>query len=370
MTDDEILKELQDTRGLNKTTLKYYKIDLKIYTDLHKMNLNQLLDEAEEEEEKMVRMRKRKIKKRLLQFLNHLTQENYKPSSIKVMMGHITGFYRTFEIETPKIKLPKIENHETINDIPTKDHIREAIQTRNLKHRAIILFMSSSGTGTYETTKLTVQDFINATWDYHKTDNILEALKILKKKNGIIPTFHLTRIKTNFQYFTFCSPEASEAIINYLISWDDIKPDDLLFKISKDGLGSLFKRINDKYQWGSKGTRRFFHAHSLRKFFATQLTKARIDHLIIEWMLGHSIPPTTAAYYKSDPKELRFQYLQVVDKLSISKVEVHDIKSDDYLKLEKSLEEKDDQIANLYKELELVKQLALNKDFKKDTLQK
>lgn len=40
--------------------------------------------------------------------------------------------------------------------------------------KAIILFMSSSGCARRETLNLTVMDYMNATKEYHNTDNIME----------------------------------------------------------------------------------------------------------------------------------------------------------------------------------------------------
>lgn len=351
MNDEQYLQDLQDSRGLSNITKERYRNDLGHYTNYHKMTLDEVISEAEKEEENRIRMRNRKIKKRLIDFQKYLKNEGYLPSTIKTIMGHIKSFYRTYEIELPLLRTPTVPDNETFHDIPKKEHIKIAASTNNLKHKALILFMSSSGTGTSETLSLTVQDFIRATEKYHHETKINDVLDVLSRKKGLIPFFTFKREKTNYQYYTFCSPEATEALILYLKSRNDSNPDSQLFDITQMGLVKMFQRINDKYQWPRKGSRRFFTAHSLRKFFATELTKTRLDHLIIEWMLGHSIPPTTAAYYKSDPESLRFEYLQVVDSLSISRVEVHDIKSDDYLKLEKHLEERDNEIKDIKSKL-------------------
>lgn len=98
----------------------------------------------------------------------------------------------------------------------------------------------------------------------------------------------------------------------------------------------VFQRINEKYKWGWKKTRRFFHAHSLRMFFATQLTKAGLDYLIIQWLSGRAVPATTATYFKPSPEKLKKEYMKVVDKVSISKVDVYDVKSEEFAQLEET----------------------------------
>jgi len=104
--------------------------------------------------------------------------------------------------------------HERYSDIPTIDDIRQVIEsTSNLKHKAVILFMSSSGSAMNETTSLTVQDFIDATKDYHNSTNINDVLDELEGQKDVIPIFELVRAKTNYFYYTCCSPEATMAIV-------------------------------------------------------------------------------------------------------------------------------------------------------------
>ena len=336
MNDEEYLKELQQLRNLSDSTLNRYKIDLKHYTKYTGMSLEELLEEADDEEEQRIRMRKRKIKTHMLGLQQQLLTYNFEPSTIKTIFSRIKAFYRTYDIEIPQIRTVGKESTETLEDIPTLEHIRVASSTNNLKHKALILFMASSGTGSKETLSITIQDFIDASSDYHHETSIQNVLDVLSNKKNIIPTFHLRRFKTNHNYYTFCSPEASEAIIRYLKTRENLKPESKLFDITGKGLVMVFQRINEKYKWGWKKTRRFFHAHSLRMFFATQLTKAGLDYLIIQWLSGRAVPATTATYFKPSPEKLKKEYMKVVDKVSISKVDVYDVKSEEFAQLEET----------------------------------
>ncbi len=334
MENEGYLKELQQLRNLSNSTLRRYKIDLTHYCKYTGMTLEELLNEADSEEEQRVRMRKRKIKKHLLGMQQEIIDKNFCSSTINSIMSHIKAFYRTYDIEVPIIRSQHVDQTETIEDIPTLEHIRKAANTPNLKHRAIILFLASSGTGSLEMREMTVNDFMKATKKYHYETNINNALNVLKNKKNIIPTFQMKRYKTSYHYYTFCSPEATEAIVDYLLSRENLQLEDLLFDIGQFGLVKMFRRINDRYGWGWKKTRRFFHAHSMRKFFATQLTKAKLDHLIIQWMSGRAIPPTTASYFKADPESLKKEYMKVVDRVSVSKVDIYDVKSEEFAQLE------------------------------------
>lgn len=191
MNDEEYLKELQQLRNLSDSTLSRYKIDLKHYTKYTGMTLEELLEEADDEEEQRIRMRKRKIKTHMLGLQQQLLAYNFEPSTIKTIFSRIKAFYRTYDIEIPQIRTVGKESTETLEDIPTLEHIRVASSTNNLKHKALILFMASSGTGSKETLSLTVQDFIDASSDYHHETSIQNVLDVLSNKKNIIPTFHL-----------------------------------------------------------------------------------------------------------------------------------------------------------------------------------
>lgn len=338
MKDEEYLLDIQDIRNISDATLKKYREDLKHYTTYTEMSLDELLKEAEEEEDNAVRKRKRKIKTHLLGFQRYLKEDlDLQDSTVRSIMSRVKAFYRTYDIDLPQIKTQHVEQTETIQDIPTIEHIRKAASTSNLKHRAIILFMASSGTGSKETLNLIVQDFIDATREYHHEVDPKQALTVLKNKKNVIPTFYLKRFKTGHKYYTFCSPEATEAIVDFLqSSKKELKGENQLFDITQISLVKMFSRANDKYGWGWKKTRRFFHAHSMRMFFATQLTKAGLDYLIIQWLSGRAVPATTATYFKPSPDKLKKEYMKVVDKVSISKVDVYDVKSEEFAHLEET----------------------------------
>lgn len=350
MKDEDYFTEIQTLKNLKPASLNLYKYALKEYTALNNLSLHELLIEAENEEENRIRMRNRQIKKRLIQFQNHLKTNNYQPNSIRSYMSNIKSFYRLYEIELPGISNVTVPQNETIKDIPSIKHVRVAANTDRVKQKAIILLMASSGMGSIELKQLTIKSFIDATSDYHNETSIGSVLKALKTYDDIIPTWLLRREKTNYLYYTFSSPESTAALIEYLETIPDLTNKTLLFPYSENGLVKFFARINDRHDFGRKETRRFFHAHSLRMFFATTLTKAKLDNLIIEWMLGHSIPSTKAAYYKSDPGFLKEEYLKVVNHLSIKEVIIKDRTSEEVKQIVRENEAKDKRLNELEKQ--------------------
>lgn len=330
MEDEEYFHEIKEDRGLKPKTLQLYKLSLTHYTNYNQLSLNELLLEAEKEEEERIRMRHRTIRKRLRNFQTYLKEE-YEPSTINTMMHHVKSFYSHYEIELPsKIKTLTVPIHETKDDIPTMEHVRTAVNgTGNLKHKAIFLFMASSGVSSRELINLTIQDFINATKDYHNSTDINDVLNELQKQDDVIPTWTFIREKVNYEYYCFNSPEATNAIIKYLSSRGPLKPYYQLFKYSQQGLSKLFQRTNERHNWPEKKTRIFFHPHAMRKLFATTLVGAkiegrRLEETFIEWMLGHRIAGSKAAYYKSKPHILKEDYFLFVHELCIREIEFKD----------------------------------------------
>lgn len=63
--------------------------------------------------------------------------------------------------------------------------------------KAIILFMTSNGCAKRETLNITVQDFIDATYDYHHKDNIDDVIEALHGREDVVSSWRLRRQKTN-----------------------------------------------------------------------------------------------------------------------------------------------------------------------------
>ena len=81
MNDKEIIQEFQTTRGLNKKTITEYEYTFRKYCEFQQMTLTELLTEAEQEETQGIRLKNRTIKKRLINWKNHLTT-HYSRSSV------------------------------------------------------------------------------------------------------------------------------------------------------------------------------------------------------------------------------------------------------------------------------------------------
>ena len=322
-SDEKLLDDLTKSRNLSSKTRQGYLNAINVYVSYNKKSFKDLLNEAEKEEESGIRWKKRKLKQRLINFRIYL-QEKYLVSTAKVYFQRIISLYNHFEIEIHKLpplstKSGNIPKPITFEDLPTKEIIRNAVEIANPIMKAIILFMSSSGCARRETLNLTIQDFIDATQEYHNKNDIKEVLNVLRDKDELVPIFRIRRQKTGKFYFTFCSPEASNEIINYLITQNDLKKSNKLFNINLYYLNKNFMEINEELDLGKVGTYNKFRSHMLRKFHASSLYNAENGLSLeeIDALQGRKKDSTHSSYFMENPHNLKKKYVSTLDSLKI-----------------------------------------------------
>lgn len=340
MNDLELIEEFAKARNITARTLYGYRHVFKTYKEYTGKQLTELLKEAEKEEEEGIRWKHRTIKKRLIGYRNYL-QDKYCVSTVKLNFSRLLTFYRHHEIEIhdiPSFNTKNARESTPLNfkDLPDKDIIKHALKIATPIMRAIILFISSSGCARRETLNLTIADFIEATKDYHNSDDIYEVIDILKDKHDVIPTFTLKRQKTGKHYTTFCSPEATSEIINYLLSINKpLKNEEGLFKINLYYFNREFSRLNDLLKLGRRGNYNRFRSHMLRKFHASQLYNDGMSLEDVDSLQGRGKDSTHSSYFMDDPEKLREKYIEHMNAITINlDVNNLDIKSPEYLKLE------------------------------------
>ena len=324
IVDEKIINDLAIMRNLSPKTKQGYFNALNCYIGFNNLGFKSLLEEAENEEIKGIRWKDRKLKQRLIHFRVFL-QEKYLVSTAKVYFQRILTLYTHFEIEIHKLppvstKSSRMSKPITFEDLPTKEIIKQAVEIANPIMRAIILFMSSSGCARNETLKLTIHDFINATYEYHKEKDVKKALIKLSKLDNIVPIFRINRQKTNKFYFTFCSPEASNEIIYFLLDNDSFNKDSPLFDINLYYFNKYFRDINDSLNLGKIGPYNRFRSHMLRKFHASSLynSKNGLSLEEIDSLQGRSKDKTHSSYFMENPNILKEKYINSLDAIKIN----------------------------------------------------
>jgi integrase len=350
--EDPRIQEFLCNRTLAKGTARRYLITLQHYCNATGLTPTELIDQAENEEDLRLRMRERSIKKHFQTFKQYIEDRGFSPLNVSTSFAVIRTWYNDFEIQIPRFKIShKNVRKETIENLPNKDNIKHALKFSNLKFRAIILLMLSSGMGTSEIIHLTYNDFLKSIETYvnHTTDVEEITTKLTQKYNNnelIVGTWHIIRFKTKHPYYTFNTYESIDAILTYLQSDPPKDENSYLFrgiitqtKITSKTFSTYFTNLNKKCGFGIPYRQIFFRSHNLRKFFASTLFKNKIPELVTHHLLGHHIDTITEAYFKADIESLKNQYITCISDLSIKDTEVHTMKSPEFIKVESELNE-------------------------------
>lgn len=379
--EDPKLQQMILRKNLSLSRQKIYRTVLSTIYELTGLTPSELIKEAKHEEKPYIENNQavfldiddRKVKKYLYQYYGYLKTQNISDITIDSYLKTLRSFYNEYEIDLPKnIEIETITELIQEDEKITKKKIRLALETtNNFRNKAIILLMASSGIRSGDIRNFKVSDFINATKEYHNgsIENLLES------KEDIIPTWYFvpkkTRKKGNI-CVTFNTPEASKYIIQYLRKRNNLTPDDYLFeakgkKMGKWGLIELFRKINDKTFGRTKKGKRYFKAHSLRKFFITKCSHNSGDLRKIALVSGHAPPIKTDPNYISINFDVMKKfYISLIPHLSIQDTKVHNIKSKEFLALERKNQElresdeaKEKRITDLEEERKM--QLQFNK---------
>ena len=373
-TDQELLDDFQKRRNLKPSSMRQYKTTFKKYSEYNQMPLTELLLEAEREEDERIPQRRRTLLTRLLDFRNHLTKK-YKKNYVKSAMTKTLTLYTTYGLEIPKLPAQSEKNMNepipiSFKDLPDKEIIKSSLKITTPLMKAIILFMSSSGAARTEMLSLTIQDFIDSTNLYHNSNDIYEVIEILRERDDVVPTFKLKRQKTDKWYYTFCSPEAVSAILDYLLSIKKpIMNEDKLFQYHEVTVCYKFQEINDELGLGKKGTYNRFRSHMLRKFHASNLKNHGMSKEDINQMQGKGQNLVDEAYFFDDPNILREKYIEHLAAVTIEwDVNNIDIKSPEFIELEARYNEKETELKEMDDRLSAIENILLEKDSHKDLL--
>lgn len=300
-------------RGLTDSAKKKYRDCFKRYVEFTNQTLEDLIEEADNDEETVPRVSKRKIRQKLIDFRVYL-KANYATNTIITTMTSVSTFYRHFQITVPKLPPMRYDvspNDEIeFRDLPTIDDIRTAIENvANTQNKALFIFMACNGTSRTDISKFKFKQFKEGIKEFcpnvETPQDIINALDGRCDELEIIPVFKMKRSKNNHLYHTIITPEATQFCINYLKhKGNDLKDEDPFFKLNPFGVSSAFKRVNNKMNWGKRGTFDFFSSHRIRKFNASVIK----DDDFANYIQGRAPPRMKRTYFKTKPEELRKEY--------------------------------------------------------------
>ena len=283
-------------------------------------------------------------------------------SSLEGVCAPLKKFYAMNDVmlNWAKIHAYLGQHEKTIEDRPySREQIKRLLKFSNDRIMAMILLLASSGMRRGALSGLR-----------------RKHLKYIEKSGLYQIT---TYPKAKEKYITFCTPECATAINNYfdyrrrcgeIINDESPVIRDAFNRhnldkirnpqpVSNDGLKFMLEGVvknsglerKHEYVNGKVSQRtEIMAAHGLRKFFDTNLSRARLQRNKMEALMGHK--SLQQLYDKPDDEELLEEYLKAVDLLTIN--------DENRLKAKvATLEDKDKQIQELTKAVEEMRSQAV-----------
>ena len=322
--DIDIIKRLCCERNLKQGSFRRFRTPLEKYLQYHdhKHTMKYYINKALQEQEQIMPTHKRWIYQELTEFRTWLyNHSGLAPRTAQTYLIQIREIYSHYDVQLPQLKPIKIRNPApvTYNDLPSHEEIRKAIGLSDTHMKALIYFQSSSGTTLHESTTITVGMFMDALNIQCKEENIIHELTKLKEDMTIVPTFRLERTKTNKFYYTCCSPEATNAIIRWVLkrhyNGENITCDSYIFPLNKSKYTYKFQLLNQQLGLGVVGHYGKFRSHALRKFHASNLG-CGAD--LIDELQGRGKSQVHEAYIKDKPEKIREQYIKYMPNILIN----------------------------------------------------
>ena len=214
----------------------------------------------------------------------------------------------------------------------THEEIQKMLTTANLRTRASILLICSSGMRIGALPTLCVRDL----GDHRTKEPSRESLKLVT-----------VYARTPQKYITFITPEARKAVDEYLSfrerCGEKITEDSPLFRneFDVDFIEDARKNVTacsnttlrcsidinltrcglktvDHVNKQGKNRKPVQATHGFRKFFRTQLLLAKVDPDVRELLMGHSKHKLELVYTRLTDEEMYNEYSKAIDLLTIS----------------------------------------------------
>ena len=326
MNQSNKMKQFFIERNSSHNTQKNYMTTIKLFEKLLNKPIDELLEIAKSENNNKI-WEETQLYTWLTLFRN-FSYNTYKESSAKTQMARIKTVFHHFRIkieDLPYFSTKQTNKSDEIDyeDLPNREILKKCIELKNPLLKALTLFMSSTGIARTDTYNLSIQNYLDSTFEFHKSNDIYTAIQIMMdSKVDIIPTFKLKRKKTGETYRTFASPEAVKAVNLYLLSRENLTNDDPLFKINFTYFNTIFKETNDLLKLGTVNGRSRFSPQMLRSYHATQLAEAGMNDNLIDLLQGRK-PQSIArkSYIRVKREKLKEEYIRCLPFLVVQEIE-------------------------------------------------
>lgn len=333
ITNKRCLRFLQNS---SSNTIKTYIQSIRKYEHFHKCSIEELINEALDEQSERVPEHMLKVIDRIEEFQNHLVSQNLVHGTIQLHMTHIKTIYHKNRIHLPYLeplneKATRRREYIEFKDILKKEEIKKALPYLRPPYRARAITIAQAGLSNEECEHLTTRAFIDETHKYHQCDDDIEALEWLADENHpIIWVTKVIRIKTKKPYYALIGPEAVNTIASAklyertLPSHNGSIPSKLL-NGNKCAFGNSLRNINQKLGFGMVAEESKLRSHMLRKFNATYIRggaltyeeQSLISNSQIDEMQGRGKTAVQDTYIKTNPLQQKLIYAKVLNNVSL-----------------------------------------------------
>lgn len=326
---------LKFIESLSMNSKKSYHQSIKQYEEFHGTNIEDLIEEALEEQTKQVPQHLLKVIDRLEDFQNHLINQGLVYGTIQLKLTHIKTIYKRNRVSLPYIeplnsKTIKRREYIEYKDVLTKDEIRKALTLMKPIPRARALTIAQGGLSNEECEHLKLSSFIEELKCYHQKDDLIEALTWLADENHpVIWVTRLIRWKTKKPYYALIGSEAVNSIasakLHELSKKNNIPDTDKLINCNKAGFIRTCRDVNNKLGLGKVADESKFRSHNLRRFHATYINGSALtyeEHSLIsnseiDEMQGRGKTSVQDTYIKSNPLKQKLLYAKVMNNVSL-----------------------------------------------------
>lgn len=263
------------------------------------------------------------MQKAIIDYVVSLKESKLSHSTIHVLLAPIYHFCEMSEIVINKARITKFKG-EKVRVVKDRIYSRQELQSLadncELRVKVCILLMTGSGLRVGSVPNLRLRNLQKV------KDNIY---KVTVYENSVD------------EYFTFCTPECSKAIDDYLeyrkTNFEVLRPDSYLiinqFNINKrikpkpiavDTLRGLINRVTKKvglrktnHSGNSRERKDVMLTHNFRKWYSSQLAESNVQ-TEWRWLLeGHNLKGNDSSYVRVSEKRLLEEYTKAIDALTI-----------------------------------------------------
>ncbi len=273
-------------------TVKNYKVDLKQFLDIVGDKDISLVSKVDIAKFRMVLQSKKKKSSTIARKL----------AAVNSLFEYLVDMELITSSPVSKSLRPKISQRvpSSLND----DEIKKIIDSaETLMDKLIIMVMLTTGLRSSEVLSIKVKD-ITVLQD-GKSSLIFSNLEV--KKDTV--AFIKVKGKGDKERIVPISGSILKLLVEY-VSLKKLQESDLLFPISYKTLWNRIKKIGEKT--GIK-----LHPHKLRHTAATKALQLGSELRVIQELLGHSSPVTTARYAKVNQKQLVEATKRIIENLDI-----------------------------------------------------